>query len=106
MTCGVIPGTVLYAAAVLSFAAAMSLDMFEVGKFRETTEALILLGRDVAYFPFVTLLKIAVAIAPKRSRAVPARPAAVPLLVLVNKLLVTWADGFLHILLVKDTKSN
>jgi hypothetical protein len=57
--------------------------MFEAGKFRDATEVRTLLGRDVAYFPFVTLLKIAVAIAPKRRRAVPARPAAVPLLFFV-----------------------
>lgn len=36
-------------------------------------------GRDVEYLPFVTLLNIAVAMAPKRRRAVPASPAAVPL---------------------------
>lgn len=41
-------------------------------------------GREVAYSPFVTLLNIAVAIAPKRRRAVPARPAAVPLHIIVR----------------------
>jgi hypothetical protein len=84
MIWGVAPGTALYAAAVLSFAAAMSLDIFAVGKLKgamlERTDG----AREVAYLPFVTLLKMAVAIAPKRRRAVPASPAAVPLFEFVS----------------------
>lgn len=105
---GVMPGTALYAAAVLSLEAAMSFDMFAVGKLKPCTLERTLLGREVAYLPFVTLLKIAVAIAPKRRRAVPARPAAVPLLGLVSIQIASCSGkvSFLHVVLVQNAKSN
>lgn len=64
--------------AVFSFAAA-SLGMEEMGKFREETEEVTWEGRDAAYLLLAMLLNIAVAIAPKRSRIVPARPPDTPL---------------------------
>lgn len=64
---------------MFSFAAAASLGMEVMGKFRVETEEVTWDGRDAAYLLFAMLLNIAVAIAPKRSRVVPARPAATPL---------------------------
>lgn len=86
---------------MFNFAAAISLERFEGLKEKGEMEVRMLVGRVEVYFEFVTLLNIAVAIAPKRRRAVPARPAAVPLWILLG-CIVAMGEGkmSLHVFLM------
>ena len=101
-----IPGTALYAAAVLSLAAVISLVKAAAGRLNFATFARTEAGRVLAYFPFVTLLKMAVAMAPKSNLVVPARPAAVPLHYVVSNNVVCIDLEIIHIILAQNSKSD